>query len=43
MGKLIVNIENFSKVILGLIEAGVVFEAHDDGLGSIIVTFNGGF
>ena len=44
MRKLTVSVETFTVMLLGLIQSGVTFEAHQDSNKSeIIIIFTGGF
>ena len=41
--KLTVTVETFKKLMFGLIESGVTFEAEENGNGDITITFLGGY
>ena len=43
MRTLIVSAEVFVKIMFGLIESGVTFEAEETKLGDIKITFLGGY
>ena len=41
--KLTVTVETFTKLMFGLIESGVTFEAEENRDGDITITFLGGY
>lgn len=43
MATLTVTKESFTAMILGIIQSGVTFEAKEQGDGSILITFLGGY